>query len=128
MNQLVLKTLGGISKKYYIRQFLFGLLFPALFYLMSGTENFIAILSLLPKAWLIFFIVLFIINTFLYPYSRFIYEKTISYVVGENVFFVNAFFMLLVKFFTMAICWSWAIFIAPIGLLYLYFYHSQNNH
>jgi hypothetical protein len=30
-----------------------------------------------------------------------------------------------VKIFTMVICWACAIFIAPIGLAYLYYHHTK---
>ena len=66
-----------------------------------------------------------IVNTLLYPYSRFVYESTTDFVMGKNIFFVNAVFMLITKFFTMAMCWAFAIFVAPIGLAYLYHHHSK---
>jgi hypothetical protein len=61
----------------------------------------------------------------LYPYSRFVCESVIDFIVGDNVFWVNAFMILTVKFVTIALCWSLAIFIAPVGLACLYFYHSR---
>ena len=36
------------------------------------------------------------------------------------MFFVNAIMMQAVKLFALAMCWSMAIFIAPVGLAYLY--------
>lgn len=68
-----------------------------------------------------------IVCALLYPYSRFVYESIVGFVMGENVFFINAIFMLIVKYFTMALCWAFSIFIAPIGLAYLYFYHTKNE-
>jgi hypothetical protein len=41
------------------------------------------------------------------------------------VFFLNGIIMLFLKLMTMVLCFSFAIFIAPIGLIYLYFYHSR---
>lgn len=67
------------------------------------------------------------INTLLYPYARFVYESVVGFIMGGNVFFVNAFFMLFVKLMTMALCWAGAIFIAPIGLAYLYYHHSKER-
>ncbi|WP_239480694.1 hypothetical protein [Parashewanella hymeniacidonis] len=120
MNQILLKTFGGLSKEYYFRQFFFGLLFPALFYFIatSSPEE-----MKTPYA----IIALFTLNTLLYPYSRFVYEKVVGFILGENVFFVNAILMLMVKCFTMSICWTMAIFIAPVGLIYLYFYNSKQQ-
>lgn len=67
----------------------------------------------------------FVISTLLYPYSRFVYESIIGFVLGNNVFFLNAVIMMIAKLITMLLCWLLAIFIAPIGLAYLYFYHSK---
>lgn len=72
----------------------------------------------------LFFVV---VNTVLYPYARFVYESIVGFIIGENVFFVNAIFMMFVKVSTMAMCWAAAIFIAPIGLAYLYYHHSKNE-
>ncbi|MBF0803445.1 MULTISPECIES: hypothetical protein [unclassified Neisseria] len=90
------KTFGGLSPTYYIRQFLFGLIFPAFFFFMGSQIG-----------------------------SG--YESIVGYIMGENMFFVNALLMLLVKIFTMLLCWMFAVFIAPIGLIYLYFYHSRQE-
>lgn len=68
-----------------------------------------------------------IFSTLLYPYSRFVYESIIGFIMGENVFIVNAILMLFAKFFTMAMCWVFAIFVAPVGLAYLYYHHSKEN-
>ncbi|AXV72976.1 hypothetical protein CJO75_02735 [Ralstonia solanacearum] len=120
MHPVIAKTFGGLSAQYYIRQFLFGLILPALifFALSHGTE---------PRPVPATTYALFAVNTLLYPYSRFVYESIVGYIMGENVFFVNAVLMLFVKLMTMAICWSFAIFIAPIGLLYLYIHHSRSS-
>ncbi len=117
MNTIIQRTFGGLSKQYYVRQFLFGLIFPAVFFfIFSQGES-----TGMPTN-LIFFC---IINTVLYPYSRFVYESVIGYILGDTVLFGSIFVVVIMKYVTMAICWSAAIFIAPIGLLYLYFYHTK---
>lgn len=116
MQEIIKKTFGGLSAQYYIRQLFFGALFAVLisYMLINGNKpiqfSLIAILA---------------INTFLYPYSRFVYESIVGFIMGNNVFFMNAIFMIIVKIFTMMLCWSLAIFIAPIGLTYLYYHHSK---
>jgi len=119
MKQVIAKTFGGLTTQYYIRQFIFGLIFPALFYFMSTQKG----AQPIPLT----MIGLFFLNTFLYPYSRFVYESIMDFIMGGNVFWVNTFIMLFVKIITMSICWSFAIFIAPVGLAYLYYYHSKEN-
>lgn len=117
MHPIFQKTLGGLSKEYYVRQFIFGLIFPAFMLFMSmraGMPGFSVILLML-------------INTALYPYSRFVYESVIGFIMGNNIFITNGVLLLAVKLFTMAICWGAAIFIAPVGLAYLYYHHSKNE-
>jgi len=119
MNSIIKKSFGGLTLQYYVRQFLFGLIFPAIivFVLTEGESNELTI-----------FITLFcVINTILYPYSRFVYESIIGYVVGDNFIISNMLVFVITKIMTMCLCWSAAIFIAPVGLIYLYFYHSKNE-
>jgi hypothetical protein len=121
MNSIIAKTFGGLSTQYYIRQLAFGLLLTvAMIYLLrhGGTES-------APVGYSVYF--LFIFNALLYPYSRFVYERVVGYVMGDNVFFLNAFVMLAAKLITMLLCWSMAIFIAPLGLVGLYLYNSRKN-
>jgi len=114
LHPVIAKTFGGLSKPYYFRHFVFGLLIVLLLYFTtpSGAISF----SLA---------VLFTINVFLYPYSRFVYESIVDFITGDNWFILPAVLMLAVKFITMILCFFFAIFIAPIGLAYLYYYHSK---
>ncbi|HBN8419073.1 hypothetical protein ABL975_08855 [Pseudomonas aeruginosa] len=109
-------TFGGLSAKYYFRQLFFGSLFLALIVFLSISSQ---------KGMKVDLLVLSLVCTWLYPYSRFVYESVIGFLLGENIFYVPAIFLLFAKLMTMAICWSFAIFIAPIGLLYLYFHHRR---
>ena len=119
MHPVIQKTLSGLSKQYFFRQFFFGLAIAAFIFFMSTQGG--------ERSMPINMVIFTIVNTLLYPYSRFVYESIIGFVMGENVFFVNAIFMLITKFFTMAMCWAFAIFVAPIGLAYLYYRHSQSE-
>jgi hypothetical protein len=116
MHSVFAKTFGGLSPQYYVRHFLFGLEFPAFLYFMTTRS---------PHPMPIGMILLLVVNTLLYPYARFVYEGVMSFIMGGNVFFVNAALMILVKLFTMLLCWIFALFIAPVGLAYLYYRHSK---
>ena len=117
------KTFGGLSKTYYTRQFLFGLIFFIFIVAISyNGYNHTGKISILVTN-----TILGLICLLLYPYSRFVYESIIEYILGDNVFFVNVPLMLATKLITMAICFIFSIFIAPIGLIYLYFYHSKQE-
>jgi len=116
LHPVLSKTFGGLNSRYYFRHFVFGLIFPVLMYFASTSGNHAFPLKLIP---------MFILCSLLYPYARFVYESIVSFIMGDNVFFVNALIMLVVKLFTMMICWAMSPLIAPIGLLYLYFHHSR---
>lgn len=119
MPPFILKTFGGLNRSYYLRHLTFACAILAFFVVMlhqaqSNTTG-------------LAFYVLAIVNTLLYPYSRFVYESVIGFIMGKNVFFVNALLMLLVKSMTMLMCWWLAIFIAPLGLAYLYWQHNRQS-
>jgi hypothetical protein len=116
MHPIIERSFGGLNRAYYIRNFLFGLIFPAMIYFIFAHGK-----SSAPVGIVAFVVCFSILNTFLYPYSRFVYESVVDYIVGRNVFIVNAIMMLFVKVMTMFICWYLAILIAPVGLAYLLF-------
>ncbi len=116
MPPLLAKTFGGLSPAYYFRQFVFGLCFAVFFLFMASRS---------PQAMPIGMMVFLVANTLLYPYARCVYEGVINFLLGENRFYVNAILMLFVKLLTMLMCWAFAIFIAPVGLIYLYLHHSR---
>lgn len=116
MPPLIRKTFGGLSAAYYVRNLLFALIFLIFFILIFSRSSQPA-----PIGAMVFLVV----STLLYPYARFVYESIAGFVMGNNVFFVNAIVMLFVKLFTMAMCWAFAIFIAPVGLAWLYWHHSK---
>jgi hypothetical protein len=115
MHPILVKTFGGLSAQYYFRNFIFGAMFFVLliFTLSHGHQNTIGAT------------VFFAVNTALYPYSRFVYESVMNFIMGRNVFFVNAALLLIAKAITMLLCWFFAIFVAPVGLAYLYYHHSK---
>lgn len=117
MPSFIQKTFGGLSKEYYYRHLFFGLVLASLNIYM-GSKN--------PDGLPIGMMIFFLISMFLYPYARFVYESVMNYVVGENFFVFPAIVMLVMKIITMMMCYVFAIFIAPLGLAYLY-YHTKNN-
>ena len=119
MHPVIQKTFGGLTPSYYFRQLAFGSLFLALNLWMMARYGHGQTTKMVVSS------IFFIVTTALYPYSRFVYESIVGFIVGRNTFFVNVFFMMFVKLMTMALCWAGAIFIAPIGLAYLYYHHSK---
>src|SRR5262245_5588562 len=102
MHPFISKTFGGLSRPYYFRHFIFGLVFFGLALLMfSNMATRVPVVTIL----------LPVLNTILYPYSRFVYEGVVGFVIGQNMFILPAVLMLLCKFVTMATCWAGAVFI-----------------
>ena len=116
MNLVLRKTFGGLETPYFLRHLFFGILIGSLpvYVFLQDFQQIDIELAIIP-----------LLNTFLYPYSRFIYETIVDFIVGDNSFFVDGFWFLIAKLFTMVLCWSSAILIAPIGLIYLYIYHTR---
>jgi hypothetical protein len=111
MHPVIERSFGGLSRAYYLRQFFFGLLLFALFMFLASRSP-----RGIPTSGAVFLA----LSALLYPYSRFVYERVVGFVVGDNVFLVNAAVMLAMKLLTMGLCFVFAVFIAPVGLLYLY--------
>jgi len=112
MHPIIAKTFGGLSASYYFRHLVFGAMFPIFMFLILHQSN---------RSLQISMVLMAIVNTLLYPYARFVYESIMDFILGKNVFFVNALLMLAMKLMTMLLCWAFAIFVAPVGLAYLYF-------
>ncbi|WP_076073242.1 hypothetical protein [Sphingomonas montana] len=115
MTAFLTKTFGGLSRQYYLRQLFFGFLIAAgIFWLQTVGRP--ATPGLL--VWLL-------VNTLLYPYARFVWEGCFRFVFGDNIFFMPALILMVLKLATMMICWMMAILIAPVGLGWLYWHHSR---
>jgi len=115
----IMDLFKGLTKEYYFRQLLFGfLMFGAMVFLINQGKGIDRQFGL---------IVFWLISTFLYPYARFAYESIIEFFMGDNVFFTNTIFFMAVKILTMFLCWGFAIFIAPVGLLFIYLHQRKEQ-
>lgn len=117
------KTFGGLNRDYLVRQYFFAVVLAVVATLFfswveqEATKNPDAELS-----WT--FYILLVIDTVLYPYSRWVYETVLGFILGRNLFIAPLDTFFLIKLFTMAICFGLAIWIAPIGLIVIYIYHT----
>lgn len=123
MKSIFLKTFGGLTASYLIRQYFFAILLGAFmlgFLSLGESEETRKIVN----GPMIAFVV---VNVILYPYARYVFDSIVSFVLGDNFFILPIPVMLMIKFFNIAMCFCFAIFMAPLGLLYLYFYHSKQE-
>lgn len=118
MHPVIEKTFGGLSAAYYLRQFFFAVALAALLFYMLTQGSLVVPVGIF--VWLA-------ISVFLYPYSRYVYETVIGFIIGDNVFWVKTTVALTAKLITMLMCFMFAVFIAPVGLAFLYFYHSRQE-
>ena len=77
MSSFLRKTFGGLSLSYYLRQLFFGGLITALFFWvqMQATGHIDVMTA-----------IIVVLNVFIYPYSRFVYESIVGFILGDNVF------------------------------------------
>lgn len=115
MRLIFLKTFGALSTRYYFRQFIFGCTFLIPILYVVAKENIFPFNAFLFS----------IINTFLYPYARFLYESIAGFILGDNLFIMSIKFLIIFKFITMTLCWSMAVIMAPFGLGYLYYLNCR---
>lgn len=119
---LISKTFGGLNKAYYFRHLFFGLII----YIIFEVTMYHASVGVIDSRFIGVTLVLTLF-LLLYPYSRFVYESIIDYIMGDNVFYVNAILLLFVKIMMMLFCFAFSWAIAPIGLIFLYFYHTKQE-
>lgn len=119
------KSFGGLSREYLFRQYFFAIaLAIAVMVFFSLVEQ----RSQTPDSELSWtFYILLTITTLLYPYSRWVYETVLGFILGRNLFIAPLDTFFLLKLFTMAMCFALAIWIAPIGLIAIYIYNTMQE-
>ena len=106
------KVDGGLPEGYYFKKIIVAMVIAAiwlLFKMSMGNEI---------TGYMITFSGM---SVLLYPYSRFVYEKIVSYIVADNKLYFPAVMFIAVKLITLFLCWFFALLIAPVGLAYLYY-------
>jgi hypothetical protein len=114
MHPIIRKTFGGLTAGYYFRHLAFSAV--ALYFLNKATGVFQPPVPIWIYVWAG-------ASALLYPFSRFVYESIVAFVLGDNIFALPILLILFVKIWTMMACLALALVIAPIGLAWLYWYH-----
>jgi hypothetical protein len=65
--------------------------------------------------------VYFALCTLLFPFAKLTWDELRNLAFGENVVILNAALMLFLKFVINVLLWGFAVFVAPFGVLYLWF-------
>lgn len=122
------KTIGGLSREYYWRHFFFAVViftlpFLVLSYVLQSED---LDFSLNPNV-LIMAAMVAVLLCFIYPYSRFTYDRIMGFIMGDTLYLINPIVLLIWRFFVFIICMQFAFVLAPLGLIYLYFYHTKQE-
>lgn len=118
MANIFKKTLGGLKFSYYIRNLFFAIVFGG-FMMWAHFVNFNE--GSYP------FLGYLLICIILYPYSKFVYDEIVGFIMGDNVFMINIIFAFIIKSFVILTCLLFAPIVAPVGFIYLYFYHTKHK-
>lgn len=111
MLHFVRTVFTSLHPAYLIRQYIFSGVVTAVFYIASnGTA---------PASFYVFLGISFV----LYPFAMFVYDSVVSLIMGENVWFTSGLFAILRGLFKILLIYFFSVFIAPIGILILYFTH-----
>lgn len=107
------RILNGVERKYLVRAWLIGICFFALMI--------VAMMQAKNSASFIAPVIYFGLCTVLFPFSKLVWDELKSLIMGENVFFMNALILLFLKLFINMMLWSFAPFIAVIGIGYIWY-------
>lgn len=114
MYAVIQKSFGGLTLPYYLRHLCFAVIFPLMLLAQVNHRSGAGGMFLLA-----------VVNTLLYPYARFLYERVWGFIMGDTKFMMGVLWVSVGKLITMMACWCLAIFLAPISLAYLYFQRER---
>lgn len=121
------KTVGGLSREYYWRHFLIALAFIVLPILAALYIYDMKELQFSYDPRMIFITVLVVLMLLIYPYSRFVYDSLAGFIMGDSVYLINPLLLFFWRFFVFIICMQFSFVLAPVGMIYLYFYHTKQE-
>lgn len=112
------RIFGGVRTSYLIRAYLIGAIFFALMIAVSlsaETKNGTPYGAIAFAA----------LSTVLFPFAKLVWDELRDLAFGNNMIFMNAILLFMLKWFVNAFLWTFAIFVAPVGILYLWFRTRQ---
>ena len=127
MPPVLRKTLGGLSSAYYFPRLFLGSL-PLILIVLMATYGYMP----MPLRMKITVAIFMVLHTLLFPYAMFFCESIFGLRQRRRVFWVNvktyyayrdgqAFMTIL----ALLLSYMFGIFVAPLGLVWLYFHHTK---
>lgn len=113
MIAILSRTLFRLKPSYYFKNVVFSLALTGSFFFLLFTRD---VLFIVPPVYL----VLMVVNALLFPYSFFVYEVVVERFVGNKIGVTTASVYFFFKLIVMLLCYVFAFYISPLGLIYLY--------
>ncbi|WP_429933039.1 hypothetical protein [Agrobacterium vitis] len=114
------RIFSGVRPSYLIRSYLISLFF---FGLMLSTVLNAETKTSTPIGTIVFATS----SAVLFPFAKLVWDELRDLAFGNNIIFMNAVFLFILKLFVNVLLWGGAVFIAPIGILYLWFRTRQSQ-
>lgn len=131
MPRILELTIFGLNREFYIKYLIHGLMVVLLSWILINyiqhdltdrgkptIDNIKVFASML----------LLTVNALLYPYARYLYGKFWNFFSSDSTWYVGGILLLLIYYFKLVarlVLFSFAIFIAPIAWINLYFENSK---
>ena len=116
MKQAILNAFAGLDKQYLFKQYVISVVVCITYgVIVSKYGQGVGFYTLLS----------FSVNTVLYPYSRYLFDSLIDIIFGKTRFDKSSGVLMAIKILSIFLCWSAALFIAPLGLLFIHFRGSR---
>jgi hypothetical protein len=111
--RFIARILGGLKARFLLRAWVLGAVFWGLMAWMFAThgrepERYLPTLAYL------------VVSTVLFPFSKLVWNELRSFVLGDNIVFLPVIFMLPAKLIVNFVLWFLAVFIAPLGIGYIW--------
>lgn len=125
--QIVTFAFKGLKRSYYWKHFLLGCIpYIAMIILVASTYNTHAQADAVPLYYLLpCMVIVYSAGAFLYPFARFAYESIVGFIMGNAVIISSIKNFFLYKLFSYLLLVGLSWFIAPIGLIILFFYNKH---
>ncbi|OAV00146.1 MULTISPECIES: hypothetical protein [Moraxella] len=127
MPKILALTVFGLNNRFYIKYFIYGVLLAAFLWLSIDYIHKNAIeqgKAGLDTTYIWFNRIWVGLSALLYPYARYLYAKIWGFFFGESEWYLGGILLLLVYYFKLMVrvcLFLFAVFIAPIAWLVLYF-------
>lgn len=67
------------------------------------------------------FLIFNILSLILFPYAKLVWDEMKALLMGDNIFILPLFLMLFAKLFINLMLWGFAVLIAPLGILWVWY-------